>query len=109
MDEYNPMIARKYTLITTYPNYDIVDYDCEEFIKDPGAGNLVSVVYGDTIDDMYNEYCENLLYQLYANDTGERVGYGLYHYSDIVEAIWQAERTVRKMPDGSYRVWKDDD
>ena len=90
----------KYCLILHCP--DLIGNPNKDYRKDPGAGHLVDIKYGDTAEELWFYKFRGLKYQLYALDTGERVGNDIYCYGCLSCDIEDAEMTKREFPDISW-------
>lgn len=86
----------KYCLVVNFPDWDTnPDFD---YYENPGAGNLLQVVYGDTFNDLYDESNFGMMFQLYAMDTGERVGCDMYNKYNLMKAIAYGESHEHTLP-----------
>ena len=90
----------KYCLILHCPDFYGDPYT--DFRYDPGAAHLVDVKYGDKAEDLWFKEFKGLKYQLYALDTGERVGNNVYLFGNLAEDIYEADNTERELPDISW-------
>ena len=88
---------KKYTMIVTQEDWRYpreVQISC--FAEQPWEGELSDIVFGDNVDELSESSDghpnEGLFYMLYANNSGERIGYGVIHWDTIQENIDEYER-----------------
>ncbi len=99
---------KKYTMIITSEDeryrtvadekYGSVGYQLSHWTDNPWDGLLVGVVSGNTCEELFEQIdCEGLFYQIYNNDIGIRIGYGMVDYDSIKEEIEEFEKLVQKL------------
>jgi hypothetical protein len=85
------MNEKKYVMIVTSEDERYGrEVQLDFFADKPWEGLLEDVVFGDNIDELLFKHepdNEGLFYQLYATDTGKRIGYGILDPDSPAEEI----------------------
>lgn len=91
--------APKYTCIIT-SEADLSDKQLDYFADNPWDGDLEEVITFNTIGELFQHDMEGLFYQLYENEHGTRLGYGMvdpdYPAADIQDFEKKSEKKERK-------------
>lgn len=88
---------RKYTMIVTEEDnrYDTGEKGLSYYAEHPWEGNLNSIVFGDTAEElMENGTNEGLFYQLYEAASGNRVGTGIVSIDMLMDDISEYEKKI---------------
>lgn len=105
LDKYNEALslkktAPKYTCIIT-SEADLPDKQLDYFSDNPWDGNLEEVIMFNTIGELFQHDVEGLFYQLYENEHGTRLGYGMvdpdYPAADIQDFEKKSEKKEQKL------------
>lgn len=92
--------APKYTCIIT-SEADLPDKQLDYFSDNPWDGNLEEVIMFNTIGELFQHDVEGLFYQLYENEHGTRLGYGMvdpdYPAADIQDFEKKSEKKEQKL------------
>lgn len=90
----------KYTCIIT-SEADLPDKQMDYFADNPWDGALHEVITFNTIGELFQHDVEGLFYQLYENEHGARLGYGMvdpdYPAADIQDFEKKSEKKKKKM------------
>lgn len=91
--------APKYTCIIT-SEADLPDKQLDYFADNPWDGDLHEVITFNTIGELFQHDVEGLFYQLYENEHGTRLGYGMvdpdYPATDIQDFEKKSEKKEQK-------------
>lgn len=88
VESLTPESAKKYTaIITSEPDGKGLDYISDH----PWEGNLEDTKEFDTVEELYE--FEGLFYQLFANKSGRRIGYGMVNNEYPAADIREFEKT----------------
>lgn len=91
--------APKYTCIIT-SEADLPDKQLDYFADNPWDGDLHEVITFNTIGELFQHDVEGLFYQLYENEHGTRLGYGMvdpdYPATDIRDFEKKSEKKEQK-------------
>lgn len=88
VESLTPESAKKYTaIITSEPDGKGLDYISDH----PWEGNLEATKEFDTVEELYE--FEGLFYQLFANKSGRRIGYGMVNDEYPAADIREFEKT----------------
>lgn len=98
------VVAKKYYMIVTEEdaNYDSGKHGLSYFADAPWKGVIVGVFEGDTADELFaHGENEGLFYQLFASETGDRIGYGVIDPDSLNEDIerFEVEKLASKKKD----------
>lgn len=92
--------APKYTCIIT-SEADLPDKQLDYFSDNPWDGDLEEVIMFNTIGELFQHDVEGLFYQLYENEHGTRLGYGMvdpdYPAADIQDFEKKSEKKEQKL------------
>ena len=92
--------APKYTCIIT-SEADLPDKQLDYFADNPWDGDLHEVITFNTIGELFQHDVEGLFYQLYENEHGTRLGYGMvdpdYPAADIQDFEKKSEKKEQKL------------
>lgn len=92
----------KYTCIVT-SEADIPGKQLDYFSDNPWEGNLEEVIQFNTVEELFQHDIEGLFYQLFENEHGTRLGYGMidcdYPGTDIMEHEKDKASALEEQPE----------